>query len=117
VYYGTEQYLHNDTNGGGDPYNRLMMAGFDQTTAYTLITRLAALRHGNPALAYGSYRHITGLKTAMPAGTYHDYLRGLLTGTVRLVGQHGVAEAVHARQEPGRGMAVPDHRAVDTEDR
>jgi hypothetical protein len=57
VYYGTEQYLHNDTNGGGDPYNRLMMSGFDTTTtAYTLIKRLAALRHTNPALAYGTYQ-------------------------------------------------------------
>jgi glycosidase len=128
VYYGTEQYLHNDTNGGGDPYNRLMMTGFDQTTtAYTLIKRLAALRHSNPALGYGTYRprwinddvyvfernfhgnvvvvavnkststdyQLAGLKTAMPAGTYHDYLRGLLTGTVRLtlsVGKNGAVK-------------------------
>ncbi len=57
VYYGTEQYLHNDTNGGGDPYNRLMMSGFDTTiTAYTLIKRLATLRHVNLALAYGTYQ-------------------------------------------------------------
>ncbi len=57
VYYGTEQYLHNDTNGGGDPYNRLLMSGFDTTTtAYTLIKQLAALRHTNPALAYGPYQ-------------------------------------------------------------
>ena len=25
LYYGYEQYLHNDTDGGGDPYNRPMM--------------------------------------------------------------------------------------------
>ena len=57
VYYGTEQYLHNDTNGGGDPYNRLMMNSFDTTTtAYVLIKRLAALRQTNPALAYGTYQ-------------------------------------------------------------
>ncbi len=57
VYYGTEQYLHNDTNGGGDPYNRLLMSGFDTTTtAYTLIKQLAALRHTNLALAYGTYQ-------------------------------------------------------------
>jgi glycosidase len=113
VYYGTEQYLHNDTNGGGDPYNRLMMTGFDRTTttAYTLIKRLALLRHNNPALAYGPYQprwinddvfifernfhgnivliavnksastdyHITGLKTSLAAGTYPDYLHGLLS--------------------------------------
>ena len=28
IYYGTEQYLHNDTSGGTDPYNRPMMADF-----------------------------------------------------------------------------------------
>jgi Starch binding domain/IPT/TIG domain len=39
--------------------------------------------------------HITALKTAMPAGAYHDYLRGLLTGTARLtlnVGQNGAVK-------------------------
>jgi hypothetical protein len=57
VYYGTEQYLHNDTNGGGDPYNRLMMTSFDTTTtAYNEIKNLAGLRHSNPALAYGTYQ-------------------------------------------------------------
>jgi glycosidase/sugar phosphate permease len=55
VYYGGEQYLHNDTNGGADPYNRPMMESFDTTTdAYVLINQLSALRRGNPALAYGS---------------------------------------------------------------
>jgi glycosidase len=57
VYYGTEQYLHNDTQGGGDPYNRPMMASFDTTTpAYRLLRCLSALRQSNPALAYGSYQ-------------------------------------------------------------
>src|SRR5437773_5010365 len=55
IYYGTEQYLHNDTNGGGDPYNRPMMPGFSTTTtAYQLISQLSALRHNNPAVSYGS---------------------------------------------------------------
>ncbi len=57
VYYGDEQYLHNDTSGGGDPYNRPMMSGFSQTTpAYQIIQALAALRHSNPALGYGTYQ-------------------------------------------------------------
>src|SRR6266480_4505074 len=55
IYYGTEQYLHNDTSGGTDPYNRPMMPGFSTTTtAYTLTSRLSALRHSNPAVPYGS---------------------------------------------------------------
>lgn len=57
IYYGTEQYLYNNTDGGNDPYNRPMMPGFSTTTpAYQLISRLAHLRHTNPALAYGGIR-------------------------------------------------------------
>ncbi|HEX8995033.1 MAG TPA: alpha-amylase family glycosyl hydrolase [Ktedonobacterales bacterium] len=57
IYYGTEQYLHNDTGGGTDPYNRPMMSSWSTTTtAYKLIANLAGLRHTNPALAYGTYR-------------------------------------------------------------
>ncbi|MGB9779741.1 alpha-amylase family glycosyl hydrolase [Caldanaerobacter sp.] len=55
IYYGTEQYLHNDTNGGNDPYNRPMMESFDENTkAYKLIKQLAKLRENTPALQYGS---------------------------------------------------------------
>jgi glycosidase len=55
ILYGDEQYLHNDTNGGNDPYNRIFMSAFDtQTTAYQLIDQMAQLRQGNPALAYGT---------------------------------------------------------------
>jgi len=55
IYYGDEQYLHNDTSGGGDPYNRPMMSSFSTiTTAYSLIHSLATLRQQNPALAYGT---------------------------------------------------------------
>ena len=113
IYYGTEQYLHNDTNGGGDPYNRPMMNSFSTTTtAYSLIGQLSALRRNNPAIPYGSMGQrwinsdvyiyerkffgnvvlaainkndtasysISGLNTALPAGTYADYLAGLLGG-------------------------------------
>ena len=113
IYYGTEQYLHNDTSGGTDPYNRPMMPSFSTTTtAYTLTSRLSSLRRSNPAISYGSMAqrwlnpdvyiyerkffgsvalvainknettayNITGLNTALPAGTYTDYLTGLLGG-------------------------------------
>jgi glycosidase len=44
IYYGTEQYLHNDTSGGTDPFNRPMMSTFDTTTtAYKLIGKLSTL--------------------------------------------------------------------------
>ena len=57
VYYGDEQYIHNDTSGGGDPYNRNEMSGWStSTTLFQIINMLAGLRAGtNDALAYGSY--------------------------------------------------------------
>src|SRR2546423_505213 len=55
IYYGTEQYLHNDTGGGTSEFNRPMMVNFDTTTtAYKLTGKLSTLRHTNPAVPYGS---------------------------------------------------------------
>lgn len=55
IYYGDEQYLHNDTAGGGDPYNRPMMSSFDQTTrGYKIVQKLSQLRRTNPALRFGT---------------------------------------------------------------
>ena len=113
ILYGDEQYLHNDTNSGNDPYNRVQMTSFSTTTtAYKLITKLAGLRQSNDALAYGGWQQryvandvyiyerkffndvvlvainknnttaqaISGLYTSLPAGTYADYLGGLMSG-------------------------------------
>lgn len=55
IYYGTEQYLHNDTNGGNDPYNRPMMDRWDtDTQLYQDIQLLSKLRRLNPAVSLGS---------------------------------------------------------------
>jgi cyclomaltodextrin glucanotransferase len=55
IYYGTEQYLHDDTNGGDDPYNRPMMESWDkETEAYRYIRLLAGVRRLNPAISMGS---------------------------------------------------------------
>lgn len=57
IYYGTEQYLHNDTEGGIDPYDRPMMTRWDTTApAFRLVRALAKLRQENPALGCGTYR-------------------------------------------------------------
>jgi glycosidase len=113
ILYGDEQYLHNDTKGGGDPYDRVWMSSFNtSTTAYRLINKLAALRQTNDALAYGGFQQrwinndvylyerrffndvvlvainkndttnyaISGLYTALPPGSYSDYLGRLLGG-------------------------------------
>jgi len=54
VYYGTEQYLHDDTAGGGDPYDRPWMNSFDQNSGgYKLIQSLSALRAKYPAFTLG----------------------------------------------------------------
>jgi cyclomaltodextrin glucanotransferase len=57
IYYGTEQYLHNDTNGGGDPYNRPMMEKWDLSTpAFRIVHKLARVRRENRAVQTGSQR-------------------------------------------------------------
>lgn len=51
IYYGSEQYA----TGGSDPENRGDMPSFDTTsTAYQVISKLAALRKNNAAVAYGT---------------------------------------------------------------
>ncbi|MBO3457138.1 alpha-amylase family glycosyl hydrolase [Aetokthonos hydrillicola Thurmond2011] len=56
IYYGTEQYLHNDTNGGDDPYNRPMMEKWDtDSPIYRDIRLLSGLRRLNPAVSMGSH--------------------------------------------------------------
>jgi cyclomaltodextrin glucanotransferase len=55
IYYGTEQYLHNDTDGGNDPYNRPMMEKWDvDTEIYRYVRLLSGLRRLNPAISMGS---------------------------------------------------------------
>lgn len=143
IYYGTEQYLHNDTGGGGDPYNRPMMSTFNEsTTAYQEIQKLSALRRTNPALAYGTHRQrwinndvyiyertfgtdvvltainkgtsnysISGLYTAMPAGTHADQLGGLLGGSsITVSSGSGGNNPVSAFTLPGGTTAVWSYR-------
>ncbi|MEG3937467.1 alpha-amylase family glycosyl hydrolase [Microcoleus sp. S36b_A3] len=55
IYYGTEQYLHDDTNGGNDPYNRPMMDKWDtDSPIYRDMRLLSGLRRLNPAISMGS---------------------------------------------------------------
>ncbi|MBD3882710.1 alpha amylase C-terminal domain-containing protein [Phormidium tenue FACHB-886] len=54
IYYGTEQYLHDDTDGGNDPYNRPMMTNWDtDTDVYRAIRLLSGVRRLNPAVSMG----------------------------------------------------------------
>jgi cyclomaltodextrin glucanotransferase len=56
IYYGNEQLLHCDTNGGNDPFNRPMMASFDETPLTHELATLAALRRRSPAVQRAGMR-------------------------------------------------------------
>jgi cyclomaltodextrin glucanotransferase len=53
LYYGCEQYLHDDTQGGVDPYNRPMMERWEPTEATRIIGILAKERKKNQAIQWG----------------------------------------------------------------
>lgn len=53
IYYGCEQYLHNDTDGGDDPYNRPFMEKWEPTEATRLLRILARERKVNTAVKWG----------------------------------------------------------------
>lgn len=67
IYYGTEQYLHNDSPGtggipGADPFNRPMMESWNtSTSAARTLSVLSAVRKANPALQFGDIqqRYVT----------------------------------------------------------
>lgn len=56
IYYGSEQLLHCDENGGNDPYNRPMMESFEQTPLSRDLAILAAARKQSQALQKGGMR-------------------------------------------------------------
>jgi cyclomaltodextrin glucanotransferase len=53
LYYGCEQYLHHDTDGGDDPYNRPMMEKWGETEATRIVGILAEERKYNTAIQWG----------------------------------------------------------------
>jgi len=53
LYYGCEQYLHDDTDGGDDPYNRPMMEKWGATEATRISGILARERKKNAAVQLG----------------------------------------------------------------
>ena len=53
LYYGCEQYLHDDTDGGDDPYNRPMMEKWLPTPATAIVGILAQERKKNVAIQLG----------------------------------------------------------------
>jgi cyclomaltodextrin glucanotransferase len=74
LYYGYEQYLHNDTDGGDDPYNRPMMEKWDtDTRAFHYTHMLSAERGKNPAIQWGgSWPKIVEKDTYVYLRKYHQ---------------------------------------------
>jgi cyclomaltodextrin glucanotransferase len=59
IFYGTEQCLVNNTDGGNDPYNRPMMESWDTNhSCWRLVQKLTATRRGNQALTFGSHQQL-----------------------------------------------------------
>ena len=139
LYYGDEQFLHDDTSGGNDPYDRNAMTSFASNDAVLLIQYLAALRAANPALAYGSMQQrwinddvyiferrlganivlvainknrsgdqpISGLFTALPPGSYIDYLAGTMGGAgIAVAGSPGGNNPVANLSLPRRSVSI-----------
>lgn len=57
LYYGDEQLLHDDTGGGGDPYNRPMMTRWDlEAPLARTIRTLSRVRRENVAVQRGYHQ-------------------------------------------------------------
>jgi cyclomaltodextrin glucanotransferase len=59
IFYGTEQYLVDNTDGGNDPYNRPMMQNWDLNSGgFSLVSSLILLRRQNQAFTFGSHQQL-----------------------------------------------------------
>ena len=59
IFYGTEQYLVNNIDGGNDPYNRPMMESWNSSSpCFSLLDTLISIRRQNQALTFGSHQQI-----------------------------------------------------------
>ncbi|HEU0121779.1 MAG TPA: alpha-amylase family glycosyl hydrolase, partial [Bryobacteraceae bacterium] len=98
LLYGTEQYLHNDTAGGHDPYNRPMMERWEETEAVRIVRTLARERRRNPAVQMGGQWTLW-----LDADTYVFERRYRDSQCVVFLNR-----AAEARQIPVHGLAMRD---------
>ncbi|MCL1472397.1 alpha-amylase family glycosyl hydrolase [Argonema antarcticum] len=114
IYYGTEQYLHDDTNGGNDPYNRPKMENWDtETPVYRDIRLLSGLRRLNPAVSLGSHWH----KYLTP--NVYCYVRRYRDNRCFVAMNRGNAvtiEAVHTDLPDGEHTDVLSRRKLEVKD-
>ena len=89
LFYGTEQYLRNDTNGGQDPYNRPMMESWDDSSrSFVLVQTLLSLRERNQALAFGAHH------TAWVNESFYLYTRNFRDSAVMVMMNRGESDHV-----------------------
>jgi cyclomaltodextrin glucanotransferase len=116
LYYGDEQLLHDDRNGGADPYNRPMMERWDPDAPIVRNVRLLSqLRRVNPAVARGYHQ-----SRWLSPDTYvferawgeSACLAAFNRGPARSVGPIGTAlpDGTHTCVLTGRSVVVQDHR-------
>ena len=120
LYYGTEQYLHNDTNGDGnpygnnDPYNRPMMENWDiDTDLYRDIRLLSGLRRLNPCVSMGSqWQKYVSPDVYCYARRYRDSV--LFVAMNR--GEPVTIEAVNTELPDGEHTDVISHNRLEVND-
>ncbi|MFY8150297.1 MAG: alpha-amylase family glycosyl hydrolase [Prochlorococcaceae cyanobacterium] len=116
LFYGTEQYLVNNTGGGQDPYNRPMMERWDRSgTLFGLIQILARLRRENRALAYGSHQQCYVSDSLYAYSRRHRDSRvfvALNQGEAATLArpETGLPEGVHRCRLSGREVVVQSGR-------
>jgi cyclomaltodextrin glucanotransferase len=116
LYYGDEQYLHDDTNGGADPYNRPMMQAWDtETPVCRNLRTLARVRRENPAVQRGFHqpRFLSPDSYVFERGWGDSVcLAAFNRGHARSVGPVATAlpDGEHACVLTGRKVEVRGHR-------
>ncbi len=114
LYYGTEQYLHDDTDGGNDPYNRPMMEQWDtDSQIYRDIRLLSGLRRLNPAISMGSHwqKHLTA-DVYCYVRRYHDSVVFVAMNR----GDSVTVEAVDTELPDGEHTEVLSRRKFEVKD-
>lgn len=113
LLYGCEQYLHNDTNGGEDPYNRPMMESWEDTEATRLIAILSRERRANEAMKLG------GQWTRYISADIYAFERVYRDSRCLVVLNQGAATSVefgNVALPAGRYHSVLDDREIDIAD-
>jgi cyclomaltodextrin glucanotransferase len=124
LFYGTEQYLVDNTEGGNDPYNRPMMMDWNQDSqCYNLINILITTRRRNQALTFGSHQQLYVSDDVYAfARSYRDHHaicvlnKGpKLTISLDLSGRHGYHQDLTCQLTGGTYSIADEHLQLELE--